>query len=641
MSVDGVRALGPIVVTLNAVTLAALMYAIQSFPAPEIWSPLDLFGVVWCIVVGVLLMVVTLALVWSLAEPRQQAVCREENHRTLMMRASLADELANRNVLKKVFEYVTSWQGQTVISSINHMAAICLFVYGLLKYKDEITPALRPWLIAGVIMSVTGLLISGASVLQRKYPRFKLTPTDDSFRLAAMLKIFLVMTKSMVVFLLASIDDKTESFEHWELVVSCVSFVSLGILALLTLAFALTKVWQQPSLLIEAGVNAPKHFIAQYAISYLCAKAATVFFMLAGELPALFDCKGGDDSPLVFDMSLNSTEADKEGSECILCFPVSDREPDQDQSMCDDSRDDLYYACTSSCAKLFFSGGGNTDYQLRTYVLAPLAWLPFAVYSNNEVAQLIDGLWWRSSQARQQETVGTHGSSGSSSDGVSERVQIGLSTSSHGYYTVTPLVHAVTVGCAILTLVFYRTGEGGYFVNVPSGLLAEPNGPAIQEALHKTGTTIVLGPVILNVVMVLRVILEIGSLAGSICGQQTQATADSAADYSDDEQDESDESTTTSAEVDEDEGWLPADWDLTARGTQVVRRPTHEELFESASVKLNPAVGQQLSRPASPLREPEPEPEPDSHPAVDLFDDYDSGGEDDPNWRQNALSGRE
>eukprot|EP01047_Picozoa_sp_COSAG01_P131134 COSAG01_NODE_60823_length_292_cov_1.544041_1_plen_36_part_01 len=32
---------------------------------------------------------------------------------------------------------------------------------------------------------------------------------------------------------------------------------------------------------------------------------------------------------------------------------------------------------------------------LDVFVLVPLIWLPFAIYSNNEVARMIHGIWQR------------------------------------------------------------------------------------------------------------------------------------------------------------------------------------------------------------------------------------------------------
>ena len=46
------------------------------------------------------------------------------------------------------------------------------------------------------------------------------------------------MTKSTIVFLLAKIDDKSEDFNTWETYVFYVSFVSLFVLALVTISFA-------------------------------------------------------------------------------------------------------------------------------------------------------------------------------------------------------------------------------------------------------------------------------------------------------------------------------------------------------------------------------------------------------------------
>jgi len=58
----------------------------------------------------------------------------------------------------------------------------------------------------------------------------------------------------------------------------------------------------------------------------------------------------------------------------------------------------LEFECTSSCARLFFTGSGisgGSNQQLMIFVMVPLMWVPFAVYCNNEVSQLIDGLWFQ------------------------------------------------------------------------------------------------------------------------------------------------------------------------------------------------------------------------------------------------------
>ena len=95
-------------------------------------------------------------------------------------------------------------------------------------------------------------------------------------------------------------------------------------------------------------------------------------------------------------------------------------------------------------------------------VLLPLIWLPVAVYSNNEVAQLIDGLWWQKTAIMSIQLE----RSGSPVPKPTQR--IGLSTTLHGYYTVAPLLHAfVLAGTAIslaliLSHVAYEVNDIGY-----------------------------------------------------------------------------------------------------------------------------------------------------------------------------------
>jgi hypothetical protein len=117
---------------------------------------------------------------------------------------------------------------------------------------------------------------------------------------------------------------------------------------------------------------------------------------------------------------------------CTLCYPF---EGGDVSAGCRNVtlEDGVYYDCSVSCTTLFFSGAGTASYSLSMFVIAPLMWLPFTVYyANNEVAQLIDGVWWQ-----HQEEVAAMSQS--------TKTRIGLSTTAHGYDTIAPLVHAVTI----------------------------------------------------------------------------------------------------------------------------------------------------------------------------------------------------
>jgi hypothetical protein len=163
------------------------------------------------------------------------------------------------------------------------------------------------------------------------------------------------------------------------------------------------------------------------------------------------------------------------------------------------------YVCETSCTRLFFSGGSASEFDrddvlsflrrpsLEVFVLVPLLWLPFAVYANNEAAQLIDGVWFHFKNAA-----------------LDGNVRIGLSTTSQGYYTIAPLIHAMTIACAGIVAMMLWTG-GGYAVQPPDGLDATPVGRAAKKALDTACFWVTVGAVILNSVMLLRTLLEIGS----------------------------------------------------------------------------------------------------------------------------------
>ena len=255
-SVDGVRALGPVVCTLNFAAVSLGGFMIASFPAPQVSDdPFVFFGLVWCTVVTILLLGVTLVFIYSLSEPRSVARKRQREKMCACsydggwqdgqeVTLSVGDKL--RTCCSGFAFFVRSWDGQTILSGVNHCFAVGLFGYGLLEFRSELTRELNLFLWTGIVFTIVGLITSGASLFQRWYPSCKLTPTDDSFRVACVLKAMLVMTKAMLVYELAKVDIKSSKFESWATVVTYVCVASLLILGLLTLALDAHKVWKEP-----------------------------------------------------------------------------------------------------------------------------------------------------------------------------------------------------------------------------------------------------------------------------------------------------------------------------------------------------------------------------------------------------------
>ena len=187
VSIDGVRALTPVVFALNFAVFVLWSVALSTFPAPQEWSPFVFFGIIWSLLVVLSLGIATGALVWSLSEPALQATSRDlaardqafnEARRTLS--PSSAAPVDGKTLCAKFCEWIVSWPGQTAMSTCNHLFSMALFLYGLDKYADildETDGRARTWLITGIVLSGLGLAISGASMLERRFPQWKLTPT--------------------------------------------------------------------------------------------------------------------------------------------------------------------------------------------------------------------------------------------------------------------------------------------------------------------------------------------------------------------------------------------------------------------------------------------------------------------------------
>ena len=106
-----------------------------------------------------------------------------------------------------------------------------------------------------------GVVTSATSFFQRRWPQFKYTPTDDSFRLACVLKALLVMNKALIVYELSKVDlNLTPGLKTWTIWVTAVCVLSVLILALLTFAFEACKVYRDPQLIEDVpspGENVP------------------------------------------------------------------------------------------------------------------------------------------------------------------------------------------------------------------------------------------------------------------------------------------------------------------------------------------------------------------------------------------------
>jgi hypothetical protein len=204
------------------------------------------------------------------------------------------------------------------------------------------------------------------------------------------------------------------------------------------------------------GIESPRVFLVQYVMSYVATKLGVLLLMLAGRLPDLF--QGCESSFLVstyeYDEYYSSSDVKyatnwtswPDGN-CPAPSPTAVVCQTGSQGCADGSSQAVglvfcgpgasltsgqtCYGCTS-CRAEFFSPGTLTP------LLLTLLWLPFAVYSNNETAQLIDGLWWQHLESQ--------GSTGSN------RRRIGLSTAQHGAMAVAPLVQVVVMGCVALSL---------------------------------------------------------------------------------------------------------------------------------------------------------------------------------------------
>ena len=128
-SVDGVRALSPVVCSLNFVVAIWAIYMIYVFPVPLAWTPSMYFGVCWCAVMAGMLLSLNYMLIASLSEDRHAALRRNVEitwgwgthgniHATEPTCCDKCKEL-----MSCVKTYATSWSGQTVISGVNHLIA--------------------------------------------------------------------------------------------------------------------------------------------------------------------------------------------------------------------------------------------------------------------------------------------------------------------------------------------------------------------------------------------------------------------------------------------------------------------------------------------------------------------------------------
>ena len=85
-------------------------------------------------------------------------------------------------------------------------------------------------------------------------------------------------------------------------------------------------------------------------------------------------------------------------------------------------------------------------------------------------------------------------------------MRIGLSTTSDGYYTIAPLMHAATIICATI-VTYWLFSNGGYRADVPSQLSSTH--AEVKRNLDEACVWVTVGTAILSYTMLLRVLVEI------------------------------------------------------------------------------------------------------------------------------------
>jgi hypothetical protein len=497
-SVDGVRALSPVVCSLNFATVGWFIYMICQLPEPLQWTPSMLFGVVWCCVIILLLFAFTGLVILSLSET---AVANRNRDIEIMWGWQTTHSCGGwfRQLGTSIKVFARSWTGQTYISGVNHLAALAFFVYGVYYFHDQLSPEAIKFLWIGISLTIVGIITSFFSLIQRRQWIRKFSPTDDSFRVACVLKALLVMCKALLVYNLSKVQITDPGFETWATLVTIVCVFSILILALLTYAFGARDLYRAPDD-IECnegiGKGNGKKFILLYTLSFACCKLSTAFFVLLGHIPELSGCSTDEvqfaGSPNL-DASIN----------CTICYPNN-----LDNNVrCHNDSTAVSYSCRTTCAKLFFSGGGNMPVPLDIFVLVPLIWLPFTVYSNNEVARMIEGI-------KQVKTTGF------SSTGNDAESKLGLSSTAHGYTAITPLSHAMVLLCNAILVFFLIKSEGGYYVQVAEVTgSTELNVVSLQPSLDAAGRVVTWSCVSLNVLMLLRFLFEMCCFSRSTPGE--------------------------------------------------------------------------------------------------------------------------
>jgi hypothetical protein len=508
-SVDGVRALAPVVCALNIFAAGWGFFMILQFPEPLAWTPAMLFGVVWCAVIAVLLPVLTSSLILSLSENNDANKERSLEKYWVWERipedAGVTGCCAGvrvpiRMLRRGIAKFSTSWTGQTYISGFNHLAALVFFIYGLYEFDKELTSEVKKFLRAGIVLTFIGLITSFFSLVQRRRWIPKFLPTDDSFRVACVLKALLVMTKALLVYELAKIDNSDPSFERWVKWVTIVCVFSILILGLLTYAFGAKEIYKDSGsggdgdIEWNQGLGSGKRFILMYSLSFACCKLVTVFFVLLGHIPQFVDCDSEEHH-------FKGRSDLHESIDCVVCYAANS----ENNTRCDAKETSIYYDCATTCTKVFFSGGGIMPVELDVFVLVPLLWLPFVVYSNNEVARMIEGV-------RQERDTGV------SSQSISGDTKLGLSSTAHGYTGITPLAHAIyLLCCCALGLFLFKSsrelpsGEHGYYVPLEKVLGLTESSELVQkwqEPIRKAGQTVTVICILLNSGMMVRFLFE-------------------------------------------------------------------------------------------------------------------------------------
>ena len=207
-------------------------------------------------------------------------------------------------------QYLNSWVGQQTLVFGNSITTLIFFLFfyftkaadtqtdnrrRLLYYTMAPRYVLSMLTWVGIAVSAFAAITSGHALWVHFRPNRKVLPSDDSLRLACILKAGLLVIKALILAVLSEggHGGQIQAFEAGLILLFCLSLLTVAVFTV----YDVRRLWTVAIVTHRQQILHPHAFYTSYAALFVIAKLQSIYLVFVSHLPGAFSASDGAMSP--------------------------------------------------------------------------------------------------------------------------------------------------------------------------------------------------------------------------------------------------------------------------------------------------------------------------------------------------------